>query len=144
MRHKNFTLKGFCPGGFVGGICPGGFCPRTQKTNSHFEFLNQIWHVYWPMYEILVLRMAINYKNWKLPSPARTEICSKKPIKLFEMIKNFNETLRFPAVLMKNHRKWAKKWPKIDWAPMNKSLLRLISKDAKNNDVVIFLTPSSR
>ena len=33
MKHKNFTLGGFCPGGllwgfypgfFVGGICPGG------------------------------------------------------------------------------------------------------------------------
>ena len=43
MKHKNFTLGVFCPGGVLswgflsegflsGGICPGGFCPRTYKT----------------------------------------------------------------------------------------------------------------
>ena len=49
MKHKNFTLGGFCPGGFClgwflsggfcqgvyvrRGFCLGGFCPRTSPCN---------------------------------------------------------------------------------------------------------------
>ena len=42
MKHKNFTLGGFCPGrfclggfcpgDFCEGICPGGFCLRTPSS----------------------------------------------------------------------------------------------------------------
>ena len=35
MKHKNFTLGGFCLGGR--GVCPGGFCPGSFCPGTEIE-----------------------------------------------------------------------------------------------------------
>ena len=52
MKHKRFTLGGFCPGVFVlgvfvggfmsGGFLSGGFCPRTVSSNTITLFNEEI------------------------------------------------------------------------------------------------------
>ena len=45
MKHKNFTLGGFCPGFCLGGFCPGGFVLEPKKLASiilfNFAFMYQ-------------------------------------------------------------------------------------------------------